>query len=143
MLGEFVSGAYQVPFNALRVIPQASGRGELVPGSYPVPFNALRLNPSLGCINCATGGAGMGGLGFDLSSITAIPSQLSTWASNQSWTTWAMIGGGAIVIFYLMSRGSKGGYRSELAEARRRIREKYPRRGRRISRALSAAAEAY
>ncbi|MCJ7501838.1 MAG: hypothetical protein MUP80_02090 [Acidobacteriia bacterium] len=146
-MGITLPGVWAVPQNpimdgagpALAVIPHMSG---IMAANFRVPENPL-LRDIYGC-----GVAGLcGGLG-EATSPTDLVSQVLGKVTSGDWTTWAMVGGGAILLFMLL--GSKGGSakRGEIAEARARykeqvgkIRRKYPRGYQRIGRAFEAAAE--
>lgn len=138
--GDILPGNFVVPQNPISH-PMAGVRiphvGELMPARFAEPENPL-LNALAGRTMPGSGGCGScaGGMGaLDLSSITG---SVSSWASSQPWTTWAVIGAAAVGVFMLMGRGSsRTAYQREKREAMARLREKYPRRGRRM---LEAAA---
>lgn len=161
-LGELLPGNFVLPQNPLH--PMAGVRvphvGELLPAKFSQPENPLlravrEVKPGCGCrhgLGCPCALTGLGDLGF-------LGIDMSTVIPDWPWTTWAMVGGGLLVLTLLVSRGGKGSqyrtekrllekrlagqYRSEMSK----LRSKYPRVGGRATRALragyGAAAEAY
>lgn len=133
--GDILPGNFVVPQNPLHPGTMDGVRvphvGELMPARFAEPENPL-LNALQGRIMPGNGGCGScSGMGaLDLSSITT---SVSSWASSQPWTTWAVIGAAAIGVFYLSGRGSSGSaYRQEKREMMAKLRAKYRRRGRRM-----------
>ena len=161
-LGDLLPGFFVVPQNPIMAAEQsAAGQpvqatrvpqmGELVRASFTVPQNPL-LN-ALATVGRPPGMAGLAcpycddnvalsGLG-DFS----LEGAMSGFASN--WQTWAMVGGGLLLVLFLSGRGNKSAYKSEVAAAKadyyKRVqgaKTKYSRRGARIARAAGAAASA-
>lgn len=130
--GELVPGSYPIPFNPFTgsALPNLFGVGELTPGSYPVPFNPISAMAPTGCGDCG----GMGDL--DLSSIG---SDITSWFSDTSATTIAAWAGAAFLLFYLMGRPDRAGYKQARSAAIAKVRAQYPRRG---SQAASRLAQA-
>jgi hypothetical protein len=161
-LGDLLPGFFVVPQNPIMAAEQAAvgnpvqttrvpQMGELVRASFTVPQNPL-LNAlatvgrppgmaGLACPYCddavALNGLGEFSLGGAFGSLT------------QNWQTWAMVGGGLLLVMLLMGRGNKSAYKSELSAAKadyyKRVqgaKTKYARRGARIARAAGAAAGA-
>lgn len=147
-IGQLMPGNFVVPQNPVVagfVSPSTAGMraahlAELMPGMFPVPQNPLIAALTASTPECAKGiGNPCSGLGaFDLASIT---SSMTDSLQQMDWTKWAMVGGGLLVLYYLMGRGGgdKTAYRREL----KALRAKYPRRGARAYRAMQAAGEAY
>ena len=141
-VGDLTPARYSLPENPLARPTVALS--ELVPASYAVPENiianasvAQTLGRAMGCGCVAKQGMGE----LDLSSLTT---DVSAWFESQSWTTWAALGVGALLVGYFALGGSgRASYREELKAAKQRLREKYPRQGSRLLRAARAASEAY
>jgi hypothetical protein len=140
--GDLLPGNFVVPSNPLH--PASGVRiphlAELLPAKFAVPENPLTqallaISPEKACsagLGCP--GSGMSGLGaFDL---TEIKTKLTTWANTADWKTWAMVGGGVIVVYFLMTQsgGDRSAYRRELSQ----LKAKYPSRGRRMYRAAQS-----
>jgi hypothetical protein len=131
-----------VPFNPFKYTV-GKGIGELMPGQFPIPNNPLRnvlvaqlMKPNCGnALGCAV--AGMQGLGDLSSTLSELPNSISTWVSSQPWTTWAYVGGGAVVLFMLMG-GGRPGYRAARSEALRKLKSQYPTRAAKVRRSVEA-----
>lgn len=131
-MGDILPGMIVLPQNPVQSAMRVPTIGQLMPGKFTVPQNplldALSRTRLSGC-----GCNGMGAL--DLSSMT---SSVTSWASAQPWTTWAMVGGALVLVMFFSGRGSSSSaYRADKKEAMAKLRAKYPGRGRRM---LSAAA---
>lgn len=150
-VGELVPAQdWVVPFNPFNN-SVTRGIGELTPGSYPLPDNPLAplSNPlvaELAKPNCPNALRAavlkMQGLGaVDTSSVgSAISSSFSSvteWAKAQPWTTWALVGGGLVLVVF-MSGGGRPGYRAAKREALRKLKQQYPTRASKARRALEA-----
>lgn len=159
-LGELLPGWFVVPQNPLELATRGIRRiptiGEIVPATFPVPQNPLVRALSLGASpKCLCVGIGCGdGCLSRYSGMTGLPEiweQVKTtatgaWGSvtgmlgGANWTTYALAGGGVLLLWMLISRG--GGYRREAGAARREYRArvaglkaKYGRRYRRLAEA--------
>ncbi len=147
-LGDLLPGFYVVPQNPLRWVEQGVGYvphfGELMPAKFTVPENPLIFDRPC-CASCSRGLACSGGLG--VLGLPALPSSIA----GISTTTLAYGAGALLLATVLFSRGGKGrAYSKERRKAREkyaeelgRIKQKYPRVGRRISRSARAAAGAF
>jgi len=161
-LGDLLPGFFVVPQNPILAAEQAQAgqplttrripqMGELVRASFVVP-----QNPLINALATVGKPAGVSGLSCGACDDTVTLSGLGEFSLGEigssiaaNWQTYAMIGGGLLLVMFLMGRGNKSAYRSELAAAKsdyyKRVgaaKSKYARRGARIGRAASAAAEA-
>lgn len=107
-IGDFVSALFSVPQNP--IVPGMAGMGDFVPGSFAVPQNPISTGN--GIVN---GLAGLRGLGaIDTSSLanfmTSVESGTTT-LFGIAIPNWALVGGGAALLFMAVSGGATTGRR--------------------------------
>lgn len=156
-MGYYVDAAFTVPQNplAINLLPAnfatattnehggSDGLGGLECGCGCL--GECSCDGGLGC-RCHDGSDGLGGISETLSQWGA---SASSWLSStiapvtqnvkENWVMYAAIGGGALLLFAVMSRGGgRSSYRRDLAEAKRRVSAKYPTYAGRARRAVGA-----
>ena len=170
-LGEFVPACFSVPQNPIgqRGIGGSplgvNGLGEFVPASFAVPQNPIYgglqgyrggCGGDCGCKGCSAGMEGLEGLGDAVEEITqsigntakSIGDQLGL--GNVSGTTLAMLGVGAVAIYFILGRKGQSEYAYEVAKAKKEFKErigqakqKYGRGYQRFGRATGRAVRYY
>lgn len=160
-LGVMLPGWFVVPNNPFEppvpVAYQPTLR-ELMPAKFAVPENPLIRALSLGAApKCLCTGIGCG-LGCPLHGMRGLPeiwqqvkgTATGVWdtvtsgvsgALSGNLTTYALLGGGALVLYMLLSRG--GGYRRAAAQARSEYRRKIAGLKSQYGRRYKRLAEAY
>jgi len=144
-LGDLLPGFFAVPQNpfdrAVHGITQIPHVGELLAARWTIPENPLArmvvMGPAPHCL-CSGPGCGIGcgpngvsGLGGIEDIWTTIKNTASTaWATAKTavggiagggWQTYALIGGGLLVVYFLTSRGKgRSPYRQAVSEARKK-----------------------
>lgn len=132
-MGDLQLASFTLPENPLKRAGLV-GLSDLVPAVFAQPDKS---GLGLGDLGCAC----QDGLGFDLG---------TDLVSNLDWKKWLLIGGGLLLLYWLMTRKHASAYQEELASARddyqsklASIRKKYPRGHQRVTSAISAAGGAF
>ena len=141
-LGLMLPGWFVVPnnpFEARQAIGYQPTLGEIMPARFAVPENPLLRALSLGaapkCL-CSSMGCGMGCPTHGMAGLPEMWEQVKSTATGAwstvtgavsgalagGWTTYALLGGGALVLYMMLARG--GGYRSAARRARQEYRAK-------------------
>jgi hypothetical protein len=154
--GELMPGDFVVPQNpitaASKGVRYIARMGELMPGQFSIPQNPIVKNFQTGMQGMGTKGcAGMGcdGAGFmgsmaggslagmgNLGEIDWEGLKPANWSTTMKWAV-----GAGVVLMILMYRPDKDSMKADMAKARRDIRAKYARLGRRTARAIGGAYE--
>lgn len=165
-LGLMLPGWFVVPNNPLQArqaVAYQPTLGEIMPARFVVPENPLLRALSLGaapkCL-CSSMGCGMGCPTHGMAGLPEVWEQVKGTATGVwntvtgavtgavsgvtglgNWTTYALLGGGALVLYMVFARG--GGYRSAARKARQEYRAKIAGLKQQHGRRYKRFAEAY
>lgn len=134
-VGEIIAGRFTLPENP---VLRGAGVGHLIPmGNRFLPYNPIGLGNCGGCGSLEGGCSGLSGLGQ-----TGIMDTVSNWwtsISSSDYMPYLYLGGGLLLLYFLMGRSDKGGY----SRAVERAASSHPRRYESVTRAAKAAYSAF